>query len=355
MWRVMCVLLLLACAGWRDAAAATPRAGIEAALALPEELRGMLPAAVLDRGAGDAVRMQRLVDFMIADEGLGLRYQEQPTHGIAESFALRRVNCLSFTMMFIAMARAAGLSAYAQASDDALAMRVLDDTLYRATHVNAGVQAAGQHYSVDVGWQAILAGRKPQRISDARLVAMLHNNHAVERLLEGEHAAAAEAIAAALALDASSATLWSNAGVIHWRAGQPDAADRAYARALTLRRDHVGALSNMVALHRSRGVPRQAAGYEKRLQRAQASDPFSQFLIAQSLAAAGAQREAIVHYQRAIRLLPGEPRFHRSLAEAYQQQGKLAAAERARARASELEARLASRRGIREAPAPGPG
>ena len=132
-----------------------------------------------------------------------------------------------------------------------------------------------------------------------------------------------------------------------------DAAQRAYARALTLRRDHVGALSNMVALHRSRGLPRQASGYEKRLRRAQASDPFSQFLIAQSRAAAGAQREAIVHYQRAIRLLPGEPRFHRSLAEAYQQQGKLAAAERARARASEIEARLASRRGIREAPAPG--
>lgn len=201
MWRVLCVLLLLACAGWRDAAAANPRAGVEAGLALPEELRGMLPAAVLDRSAGDAARMQRLVDFMIADDGLALRYQEQPTHGIAESFALRRVNCLSFTMMFVAMARAAGLSAYAQASDDALAMRVLDDTLYRATHVNAGIQAAGERYTVDVGWQAILAGRKPQRISDARLVAMLHSNHAVERLLAGEHAAAAAAIAAALALD----------------------------------------------------------------------------------------------------------------------------------------------------------
>ena len=196
MWRVLCVLLLLACAGGRDAVAATPRPGIEAALALPDELRGMLPVGVLDRSAGDAVRMQRLVDFMIADDGLGLRYQEQPTHGIAESFALRRVNCLSFTMMFVAMARAAGLSAYAQASDDALAMRVLDDTLYRATHVNAGIHAGGKHYSVDVGWQSILAGRQPQRISDARLVAMLHNNHAVERLLAGEYAAAAAALAA---------------------------------------------------------------------------------------------------------------------------------------------------------------
>jgi tetratricopeptide (TPR) repeat protein len=355
MWRVLCLLLMLASAGWRDAVAATPRAGIESALALPEALRLALPAEVQDRGIDDAVRVQRLVDFMIADDGLALRYQEQPTFGIAESFARRRVNCLSFTMMFIAIARAAGLNAYAQASDDALAMRVLDDTLYRATHVNAGIQAAGAGYTVDVGWQAILAGRKPRPITDARLVAMLHNNHAVERLLDGDHAGAAIAIAAALALDASSATLWSNAGVVHWRAGQPDAAERAYARALTLQREHVGALSNMVALHRSRGMQRQAASYERRLQRVQASDPFSQFLIAQSLAAAGAQREAIVHYRRAIRLLPDEPRFHRSLAEVYRQLGEPAAAARAGERASQLEAGQASRRGIRDAPAADPG
>ena len=352
---VLCVLLLLACAGGRDAVAATPNAGIEAALALPDELRGMLPAGVLDRSAGDTVRMQRLVDFMISDEGLGLRYQEQPTHGIAESFALRRVNCLSFTMMFVAMARAAGLSAYAQASDDALAMRVLDDTLYRATHVNAGILAAGQHYSVDVGWQAILAGHKPQRISGARLVAMLHNTHAVERLLASEHAAAAEAIAAALALDDSSATFWSNAGVVHWRAGRREDAERAYLRALKLRRDHVGALSNIVALYRGGETNRQATGYEKRLQRAQASDPFSQYLIAQSLANSGSDGQAIANYQRAIRLLPGEPRFHRSLADAYQRQGNAPAAERARMRASRLEARPASRRGIREAADTDPG
>ncbi len=357
MLRASCLLMLmLACGCWHDAGASVPRTlEIRQAMALPDGLRRMLPAGAVDRGRSDVERMQLLVDFMIADDGLALQYQEQPTHGIAESFVSRRVNCLSFTMMFIAMARASGIDAFAQASDDALAMRVLDDTLYRATHVNAGIRADGQHYSVDVGWQAILAGRKPQRISDARLVAMLHNNHAVERLLEGRHAAAADAIAAALALDASSATFWSNAGVVHWRAGRREEAERAYLRALKLRRGHVGALSNIVALYRSSGAARQAAGYDKRLQRAQASDPFSQFLLAQALAASGRDGQAIIHYQRAIRLLPDEPRFHHSLADAYERQGNAVAAERARTRAGRIEARQASRRGIREAATPGSG
>jgi tetratricopeptide (TPR) repeat protein len=357
MLRALCLLLfLLACAGGPEAGAAPARdATVEAAMALPDGLRRMLPPDVVNRRIDDAIRAQALVDFMIADDGLALRYQEHPTHGIAESFERRRVNCLSFTMMFVAMARAVGIPAYAQASEDALAMRMQDGTLYRATHVNAGLLIDGARHSVDVGWRGVAAGREPRRISDARTVALLHNNHAVEHLLQGEHAAAAEAIEAALALDDSSATIWSNAGVVHARAGRRADAERAYLRAVSLQRDHIGALSNLVGFFRADGNPERAATYEQRLQRAQALDPFSQFMIGRSRAEAGLPADAITHYRRAIRLLPREPQFHRSLAEAYQALGDLGAAQRARERASRLEMRQEARRGIREADDPGPG
>jgi tetratricopeptide (TPR) repeat protein len=357
MLRAFCLLLfLLGCVSGPDALATPGRANpVEAAMALPDELRRMLPAQALDRRVDDAIRVQTLVDFMIADDGLALRYQEQPTYGIAESFALRRVNCLSFTMMFIAMARASGIKAFAQASDDALSMRMQDGTLFRATHVNVGVLIDGARHSVDVGWRGVAAGREPRRISDARTVALLHNNHAVERLLQGESAAASEAIAAGLALDASSATIWSNAGVVHARARRSADAERAYLRALSLQRDHVGALANLVGFHRANGNAALVAAYEKRLNRAQARDPFSQFLLGHSRLEAGATADAIVHYRRAIRMLPDEPQFHRGLAEAYQALGDLTAAERARERASRLERAQEARRGIREADDPAPG
>ncbi|MEF9978450.1 MAG: tetratricopeptide repeat protein [Thermomonas sp.] len=356
MLRAVCLLLfLLACAGGHEARAAPARATqVQAAVALPDELRRMLPPEAVDRGVDDAIRVQALVDFMIDDDGLALRYQEQPTHGIAESFALRRVNCLSFTMLFIAMARSVGIPAYAQASEDALAMRMQDGTLYRATHVNAGVLIDGARHSVDVGWRGVAAGREPRRISDARMVALLHNNHAVEYLLQGDHAAAAEAIAAALAMDPTSATIWSNAGVVHARSGRRDEAERAYLQAVTLQRDHIGALSNLVGFFRA-GNPARAATYEQRLQRAQALDPFSQFLIGQSRAEAGVPADAVTHYRRAIRLLPQEPQFHRGLADAYQALGDASSAERSRERATRLEIRQEARRGIREADDPGPG
>ncbi len=357
MLRALCLsLFLFACTGSAAVRAAPAGdAAVQAAMALPDELRRMLPADVVNRRIDDAIRAQALIDFMIADDGLALRYQEQPTYGIAESFASRRVNCLSFTMMFIAMARASGIKAFAQASDDALSMRMQDGTLFRATHVNAGVLIDGEHYSVDVGWRGVAAGRKPRRISDARTVALLHNNHAVEHLLQGESAAAAQAIAAALALDAGSATLWSNAGVVHARAGRRDEAERAYLRAIALQRDHIGALANLVGFHRAGGNAVQLALYDKRLQRAQALDPFSQFLIGQSRAEAGIPADAIAHYRRAIRMLPDEPQFHRSLADAYESIGDPVAATRARDRALRLEAKQDAERGIREVDPPGPG
>src|SRR3546814_1589478 len=93
-------------------------------MALPVGLRQALPALELDN-ASEIDRVRRLFVFMVAEDGLALHYLEQPTYGIAESYARREVNCLSFTMMFIALARAAGVDAYAQLSGATLAMRLV--------------------------------------------------------------------------------------------------------------------------------------------------------------------------------------------------------------------------------------
>ena len=358
MFRAMLFLLLLALAGAARAGATAPddrasAARVQAAMALPDGLRQALPLRLRLLDAPLA-RVRRLFDFMVAEDGLALRYQEHPTYGVAESYARRRVNCLSFTMMFIALARASGIDAYAQVSEDTLAMRLVDDTLLRAKHVKAGIDAGGLQYTVDVGWRSVVAERRPRRVSDARLVALLHNNNAVEHLQRGERAGATAEITAALELDPGSAMLWSNAGVIELRSGHRDAAERAYLSALDLERDHIGALGNLVALYRASGATRLANRYDGRLRRAQAADPFSQFLMAQDLMASGDYGAAASRYRRAIRLLPNQPQFHRSLADAYEKAGKERAARRARDHALSLEQRRYSQRSIPESQ-PGPG
>ncbi len=347
------LVLLLTCSGslLLHADAAPPHASqeevrVQAAMALPDDLRQALAELGLDHDASDLDRVRRLFEFMITEDGLALRYQEQPTYGIAESYAQRKVNCLSFTMMFIALARAAGVESYAQASEDALAMHVVDNTVYRAKHIKAGINVDGAQYTVDVGWNSVIAQRSQHAISDAQLVALLHNNNAIERLRLGDGTGATVEIETAMALDPDSATIWNNAGVIHWRSGRHDAAERAFMRALEREGNHVGSLGNLVSLYRSTGKARLATRYDTQLQRVQSSDPFSQFLMAQHLVKSGAYGLAVPHYKRAIRLLPNQPEFHRSLAEAYQKIGKASAAQRSRNRALSLEKRKQSQQSI---------
>lgn len=360
MLRTLLALLLACSAGLAPQARAAPpppeqEARVQAAMAIPDELQQTVAGLELDRaGIPELDRVRRLFEFMVAEDGLGLHYQELPTYDIPGSYAQRRVNCLSFTMMFIALARSVGVDAYAQASDDALAIRVVDDTVFRARHVKAGVDIDGAQYTVDVGWRSVVAERRPRRIPDAQLVALLHNNNAVERLQHGDRAAATAEIATALALGPDSATIWNNAGVIHSRFGRREAAEQAYLRALELDDGHIGALGNLVGLYRAMGEAGLAHKYDRRLQRAQASDPFSQFLMARDLMRLGAYDVAVPHYRRAIRLLPNQPEFHRSLAEAYSKLGNDWAARRALRQAQSLEQRKLSQRGLTDADS-GPG
>src|SRR3546814_2053469 len=104
-------------------------------------------------------------------------------------------------------------------------------------------------------------------------------------------------------------------------------------------------------LYRATGATRLVYRYDDRLRRAQASDPFSQFLMAQELMELGAYDMAASHYRRAIRLLPNQPMFHSSLAVASQRLGKDRAARRARDRALSLEQRRHSQPSL---PAPTP-
>jgi Flp pilus assembly protein TadD len=352
--RILLILLLALLPGLCGAAVRVPAASgdplqaplLEAPLWIPPELRQALQRDVVARSEPGQDRLDRLLAFMLDDDGLALRYLEQPTYDVAGSYRRRTVNCLSFTLMFVALAREAGLRAFPQASDDALSMRVVDDTLFRVTHMNAGVLVYDRALVVDVGSDLVVAGRSPRRIPDAAALALFHNNLAVEALLQGDTGTAAARIAQGLALDPDSATLWNNAGVIDWRAGRPDRAKVEYLRALRLKRDHVGALGNLLTLvasgHADAGD--DVADVRERLEKAQRKDPFSQFVMAESKMDAGDLDAAIVHYRRAIRLLPDQPGFYRSLALAYARNGDPEASRRAEARADSLETATARRR-----------
>lgn len=312
-------------------------------LALPDELRARLHDEVLAGATSPGQRFEALVRFVHAPEGLGLRYDNEATLSVAETYVARRANCVSFTLLFVALGREAGLDVRPQRIRRILSWRQEAGTLYLNSHVYAHVRIGVRDYAVDFTTEPVVARDPPETIDLRQLLGHYYNNRAMEALTRQDGVDAERLLRIALRLDPAFAPHWSNAGVARQRAGDNAGAARAYGEALARDPEETGALFNSIGLARREGDARRSDAFERRLARVQAKDPFHHFLRGRALMDEGRAGEAIAHYRQAIRLHRGEPRFHAALAEAAVATGDLRAADRALERAISLsdgEARL---------------
>jgi tetratricopeptide (TPR) repeat protein len=291
-------------------------------MALPPELRAQVRDVVLAGDPAPMLRFQRLMNFVVDDHGLGMTYQEDATYTVAEAYATRKANCLTFTLLVLALAKEAGLEAYPQEVGETLSWREVDGTVYRDNHINAGVRVGSHRYTIDPAADLVFLPRPPVAVSHERLLAHYYNNVAVDRLQQGRMADALNDMAAALAMDPGYATLWSNAGVMYLHNGDAAAAERAYARALVLDPVDASALFNMVQLLHDRHDSREV-GFRQRLARVEQRDPLQQFLQALDYERAGNFPRAISSMRRAIQLKSDEHRFYAALARLYQRAGDI--------------------------------
>lgn len=314
------------------------------AMSMPPALRARLHDEVLSGAPSQGRRFERLVRFMHAPDGLAMRYDEHATQSVADAYATRTANCVTYTLLFLAMAREAGLEARPVRIRRTLSLHQDADTLYLTSHVYAQARIGVREYAVDFVTEPVIARDAPEFIDERQLLAHYHNNLAMRDLVAPDTASALRRMRLALRLDPTFAPHWSNLGVIHLRTGDVDAAGRAYAQALARDPDEAGALFNAIGLARRLGDARRAESLQRRLDRVQARDPFHHFLRATASMDAGRYREAVDGYRRAIRLLRDAPEFHAALARALALSGDARGADKALARARELDREHARRR-----------
>ncbi len=291
------------------------------AMELPPALRQRLQDDVLAGEPSQRARLNRLLHLVLDKEGLNLSYQDEATSTVVQTYATRTANCLSFTLLFLALARASGLDAYPQEIRETLAWHQGNGIIYRVDHINAVVRIASRGYLVDIAGDSVIALRDPVRVSDNRLLAHFYNNLAMQDLEHERIAPALRNMGTALELDPDYAPDWSNAGVLYLHNGDEAAAERAYARALALDPANSNALLNMANLAQREGDQDRAAVFRARLDGQQQTDPFYHFLQGVDYEHAGDYPHAIDHYLRAIRLHDGEHRFYAALAHAYELAG----------------------------------
>ncbi|MGB5630068.1 MAG: tetratricopeptide repeat protein [Woeseiaceae bacterium] len=306
-------------------------------LALDQDMRDFLNEHV-NPNRGYFLKMHDLIYAMISDGTFGLEYDES-TRTAEETFHARHGNCLSFTNMFVAMAREVGIDASFQEIEIPPSWSVDGDTYTLSRHVNVFIDlGAGYSREVDFNiddWR----GRYERRlISDERALAHYYSNIGAEYLRKDAPLEALRYFRKALAVDPKFAPAWSNLGALYSDEGHYSYAEAAYVRALRVDPHELVAMSNLGQLYTFKGQLDLADWYNEKSDRHRMRNPYYRYDLAESAFVAEDYETAIKHLKYSLRKEKNEDTFYFLLGLSYLQLGNEAAARKSLEKA-ELTAR----------------
>ncbi len=313
-------------------------------LALSPEMREFLDAHV-DRKGSAELKLDQLVSAIMDKRTFGVVYDDR-TRTASETFRARLGNCLSFSNLFVAMARDVGLHVEFQEVDIPPDWTLDKDTYVLNQHVNVRVDLgqAGVRV-VDFNIADFRASYEMRTISDERALAHYYNNIGVERMLSGDTGSALACFRKAVAEGARRfSPAWTNLGTLYMRNGHPAHAEAAYLQALRDDDGDLVAMSDLARLYQGRGDAELAAAYRKKVVRHRWLNPYYRYELAHQAYVAHHFDAAIGHLKYAIHQRPREDRFYFLLGMSYLGKGNDAEGRRWLARAQEVAATDALKR-----------
>lgn len=254
---------------------------------------------------------------------LNFDYDPQVTLPADQAFEQGVGNCLSFSSMFVAMARKAGMHAYFQEVEIPPTWSNVDDTLLVSKHVNAVVYNEGNTFTVDVSRRKGREIERTRRLRDQEAKAQYYNNLGADALIAQDIALAFAYFSKALETDRSLSYIWSNIGVILRRNGQTEDAILAYETALRMEPNQSVALNNLHVIYTEDGNLAAAEELGARVERNRRKNPYYMQYLAELAIEEMRYDDAIELAKKAIRMDAEEYRFYYVLAQAQYLDGKI--------------------------------
>ncbi len=282
-------------------------------LALSPEM-GRYMARRIRPGQVRQLRLRALLDAIFGKDGLDITYGNSRTRTAIETFEERSGNCLSFTLMFVSMARHLGLNAYFREVDEVTSWDQRGDVLVTERHMYAEVEADNSTVQVDFLPAGSKIYRSTRRIGTPRVYAHFYSNLGVERLTEGELGTAIELFEKALQHDSGFSQALVNLGVALRRSGQPERAEESFRLALAADPREMAAASNLASLYLAQGRREEAAPLLERIAGHLRRNPFHHFRQGLRAGREAQWEVALDHLREAIRRRPEEALFHAELA-----------------------------------------
>ncbi|WP_405221177.1 tetratricopeptide repeat protein [Lentisalinibacter sediminis] len=298
----------------RVAAVRTPPSA-EDILDLTPEMLGYLETHI-DDGWFRTHKVRSLSRLLLHPGLLGIDYDARRTGTAAETFRTRAGNCLSLSILFVAMARELGLDARFQQVEVVPEWDMEGDILFAARHVNVYGRLRGWgDYVMDFyPFPEEPRGRR-RMLTDGEAIGQFYNNQGATRLAAGDYAGAWVYFRAAIREASRWSDTWSNLGLLYQRLGDDRSAEDMLRYALVLEPDNTSAINNLAVLLHRQGRDEEAGKWLDEIQRVRKSNPYYYYALARQAEADGDYGRALSHIERAIRMKREESLFHRKAAE----------------------------------------
>jgi tetratricopeptide (TPR) repeat protein len=314
-------------------AVSTPLISIDEAFALDDEMHQFVRQI---SAVGDSsTRVIRLLHAMKQQGLFSLEYNETATRTVSGTFHEHRGNCLSFTMLFIALAREAGLHARYQLVDVPPQWNLDSDLVVIANHVNAVIDTKSEHdLVVDFNKTNFREEYPARKVDDAYAASLFYTNLGAEALLKRDYAASFTLLREAIRVRPNVASPWVNMGVLYGRQGLFNHAEAAYLKALQIAPQERSALANLVGIYDELGDTVRAAEYRERVRHYQDINPYYHYARAQKAYREAQYEDTLAELKRAIRLRDDESAFYELQGETLTALGRPSEASKSFARAT---------------------
>lgn len=282
----------------------------------------------VDRESGQMMRLRALLYALISEGSFGLQYDES-THTAQATFDARQGNCLSFTNMFVAMAREVGIDATYQEIEIPPDWSLHGDTYQLSRHVNVFIDLGSVGVrEVDFNIDDFQSSYDRHPISDERALAHFYSNKGAEYMQENDVLEALRHFRKALEIDPEFSPAWSNLGVLYSQKGHYEHAKAAYIQALKINPRELVAMSNLGQLYEYLGDLELATHYNELSDRHRMRNPYYRYHLAHNAFLNEEYETAISHLKYSVRKKKNEDAFYFLMGLSYLMEGEESAARR---------------------------
>jgi Flp pilus assembly protein TadD len=262
--------------------------------------------------------------------GHGIIYSAYITEPPITTFAQRHANCLSFTLLYTAMARAVGINAYVNEVEipPTWDLRNKKDMVF-LRHVNVKVPMGRENLNIhnddvviDLEMNRYRANYNQHEISDTEAAAQFYSNRAMEYLEHDDFFNSFLSLRKSISLNDQQSYVWSNLGALYSRKQLWREAELSYLQGLALNPEDLTIMNNLSYMYRQTGNTDQATKYSHLAQRYRESNPFYQYNLALAAFDQEHYPESLEYIMKAIEREKRDARFYELAAKLYEKQGR---------------------------------